>query len=350
MGKRQCQAFVESKGRRCEKNIRWAKKYCWWHYPKGGPVSALILGALLGLILTLLFSQPLRAFLSPHWPFHYLDRNSPTIVAVLPDIRASDYVDADTRTFSLTCRDDCSGLDLARSRIDLYRLRDKEYEPMGGKSTTIANTFEYMVDTQLMHGEYLLRITACDKANNRSEPKHAFVVPESELIDIKISSEEYDEADHRKLLPSLPNGTLKVFDRTRLYVYHFILYNKGEKTYCKNIHVTINTSGAIYSWKEVGGMDYTGVVSLSIAESFDKTIQKHQVFVSQRVLTIEEIAPGGHVHFVALVGFMQIDNRPELSSATDVGVFGTYISEGYGRTTIVHIRRWIPIKKRNSGD
>jgi hypothetical protein len=353
MRKRQCQAFVESKGRQCEKTIRWGKKYCWWHYPKGGPISALILGALLGLIFTLLFSQPIRGFLSPHWPFHYLDRNAPTIVAVLPDIRASDYVDAKTRTLSVTCRDDCSGLDLARSRINLYRVRDNEYEPLSGKSSVMRNRFEYMRDTDLTHGEYFLRITVCDRAKNRSESEYPFVVPEEEIIAISALCEQYDEAKHENLFRSFLDERAEMLDLHRyiLYVYYYGVRNKAEKTYCRNLHFDISSQGVVFCWKETASVRCNGIVSVNFTEAMVKNVPKNMVFTSERMLSIDEVGPGGLAHFAALVGFMKFDSLgPKVSTPTEIGVFGTYVSQGYARTTTVPVRRWIPIKKRNSAD
>lgn len=351
METKQCQAFVESKGRRCEKTIRWGKKYCWWHYPKAGTIFGLILGAFLALILTLLFSGPLMSSLSQVPPFHYLDRNDPIVVGLVPDIRASDYIDSDTRTFSVTCRDDCSGLDFPQCRINLYCLKNNEYEPLSGKSNINENRFDFMVDTELTHGEYYLRITLFDNANNMSESEYSFMVPENDIIDITFSYEEYDEAKHRKLVRFLPNELGTLFDKMRLYVYHYGVRNRAEKTYCKSVHISVDNPGVIYSWEETGGLNYTGVVSLSVTEALHKRVPKNRVFVTERKLSIEEIGPGGFVLFVALVGLMDFDNfRPKESTPMDIGVFGTYVSEGYGRTTIENVRRWIPIKKRNSNN
>ena len=351
MKTRNCQAFVESTGRRCEKNVRWGRKYCWWHYPKAGPVWALILGAFLGLILTLLFNGPLMALLSRYQPFHYLDRNNPIILGVIPDIRASEYVDADTRTFSLTFRDDCSGLDLARCSIDLCCLKDEEYVSLNGNLTTRTNRLDFTVNTELGCGEYILRATVFDRANNGFEYEYQFVVPEEEIIDISAVYEEYKEAKHEKLFRSFLDERAAMLDQPKqmLFVYRIGLHNKAEKTYCKSLHFSIDCQAVIYCWKEMSAFECKGIVSLSTTEAMQKNIPKDIVFTSQRILSIDEIGPGGLAGFAALVGFMKFDKvRPKVNTPGEIGVFGTYVSEGYGRTKIEDIRRWIPIKKRNS--
>lgn len=286
-------------------------------------------------------------------PFHYLDRNDPIVVEVVPDIRESDYVDADTRTFSVTCRDDCSGLDLTQCSINLYCLKDNEYEPLSGKSSINENRFDFMVDTELTHGEYFLRITLSDKANNMSEFEYRFVVPEEEIIDISAVYEEYEEAKHKKLFRSFLDERGEVLDlhRYRLYVYRYGLRNKAEKTYCRSLHFSIGNQGVIFCWKEMSSVNCSGIVSLSFTESMQKNVPKNMVFTSERMLSIDEIGPGGLARFAALVGFMKFDNfRPKVSTPREIGVFGTYVSEGYGRTTIENVRRWIPIKKSNSNN
>ncbi len=353
METRQCQAFVESKGRRCEKNICWGKKYCWWHYPKAGPISALILGAFIGLILTLLFSGPLMRSLSRVPPFHYLDRNDPIVVGVVPNISASDYVDADTRTFSISCRDDCSGLDLPQCRMNLYCLKDNEYEPLSGKSIISANRFDFTVDTELTHGEYFLRITLSDKANNMSESEYRFVVPEEEIVDISAVYEEYEEEKHEKLFRSFfdERGEMLDLHLYRLYVYRYSVRNKAEKTYCRSLHFSIGNQGVIFFWKEMSSVDCSGIVSLSFTESMQKNVPNNMVFTSERMLSIDEIGPGGLARFAALVGFIKRDNfRPKVNAPREIGLFGTYVSEGYGRTTIEDVRRRVSIKKLNSGN
>jgi hypothetical protein len=351
METRQCQAFVESKGRRCEKTIRWSKKYCWWHYPKAGPIWALILGAFLGFILTLLFNGPLMCSLSQITPFHYLDRNDPIIVRVVPDIRASHYIDADIRTFSVSCRDDCSGLDLACCRINLYYFKDNRLESLGGRTSAMANGFEFTIDNKLVHGEYLLRIFLFDKAENKCESEYSFTVPENDIFGITVNYEEYDENKHKQLISSVPDKLEGLIDMMDLFVYHIIVRNEAEKTYCRDVYLTLDVSGVVYSWEEEGGLDYTGTISLDISESFMKALPKNRIFGSQRTLSIDEIAPKGSVRFTALVGFMNIDNvHSDVNGPSEIGVFGNYVSEGYGKTKVENVRRWVPVRRFNSGN
>ena len=126
MKKKQCRAVNKKTGKQCEQTVRWGRKYCWRHYPKTRPILTLILGALLGFIITLLLNNPLESFLSCLWPFHYLDREAPTIVSITPDIRTTKYIDSNSLTFSASFRDDCSGVDLDNCSISLYYLKDRK--------------------------------------------------------------------------------------------------------------------------------------------------------------------------------------------------------------------------------
>lgn len=253
----------------------------------------------------------------------------------------------------MTCRDDCSGLDLTQCSINLYCLKNNQNEPVSGKSNISTNRFDFMFDTELTHGEYYLRITVSDKANNMSESEYRFVVPEEEIVGISALYEEYEKAKHENLFRSFLEERGEILDihKYRLYVYRYGVHNKAEKTYCRSLHFSIDNQGVIFCWKEMSSIDCSGIVSLSLTESVQKNVPKNMVFTSQRMLSIEEIGPGGWAQFAALVGFMKLDNfRPKVSTPREIGVFGTYVSEGYGRTKIEDVRRWVPIKKRKSGN
>jgi hypothetical protein len=75
-----------------------------------------------------------------------------------------------------------------------------------------------------------------------------------------------------------------------------------------------------------------------------KSLPKERVFGGQEMMHIEEMAPGGLVNFRALVGVFNIEgNRQALRTPTQIEVFGTYVSDGYRRTTTVDVRRKIPV-------
>jgi len=268
------------------------------------------------------------------------------VVTLSPDVRTSRCVEANTRTFSVSSRDDCSGLDLTRCKISLFCLKRSVRKPLSVPTDIRENGFALALDKDLAHGEYFLQISLCDRAENRAEFEYPFVVPEADIMSTTATYEDYNEAKHKELIRSLPAKLGELIGRQDLYVCHYVLHNKAENTYCKDIYISVDNEGAIYSWGEIGGLDYTGVVSLTVPESFDRSFPKNRVFGPQQILRVEEIAPGGHVHFIAMVGFMRDPSLPqEPRRPRKVGIFGTYISEGYGRTTTERVQRWVPIKK-----
>lgn len=303
---------------------------------------------------SLLLNDPLSRWLSPLGPFHYLDRSNPTIVKLTPDIAMLDVVDSNTHTFSVVCDDDCSGFDSSTSTINLYRMKNNKYETFNGSSSISGNRIDYMVDTELTHGEYLMQIIVSDRATNRSESEYRFIVPERQIISISGVLEKYEEEKHAKLFRSFLKERAEMLDLHlyRLYVYQYALRNTAQRTYCKSLHLSIGNQGVVFYWKEMGSLDCRGIVSLNLTESMQKNVPENMIFSSERLLSIDEIGPGGMAHFNALVGFMTRSKRPPRMSIPPEEILwaGTYVSEGYGRTTIEKIRRWVPIKKRNNGN
>jgi hypothetical protein len=337
MEKRRCQAFVESKGERCQKKIRWGRKYCWWHYPKGG----LILGAFLGLILALLFTEPLRRTLSPHWPFHYLDGNAPTVVGITPNIGERDYVDAGTDAFRVVCRDDCSGMEPARCDVSVYRLIDNRREHLAGRLSVGANELNLSLDEGLQYGEYVLSISLRDRARRMCESEYNFAVLERQVVDISVWYEEYDDSKHKTQFRSFIDSHEDLLRDHKLYVYQYGVYNKADLTYCRSLHLHISNQASIFCWEQKGGFKCDDVTSANVSESMQKDVAGH-VFTSEWLLSIGEMAPHGFAHFSALAGFHRLDNT---GVPREIGAFGTYVSEGYGKTMVEDIKRWIPIKK-----
>jgi hypothetical protein len=341
--KRLCQAFVERGQARCSKPVRWGRKYCWWHYPKAGPITALVLGAFLGLVMTLLFNDPIARVLSKRWPFHYLDRNPPVISGIVPDIVRSAYVDANTVVFGVAFRDDLAGLDLAKCDLGISYVDQNGGQPVEGKLDKQPGRLQYVAKERLRSGEYILKTSLYDRAKNGLESEYPFVIPENDILSIRATYEEYDASKHEIKMPVPWDGQKNV--PNNLYVYSLTLYNRAKATYCRNIYVRIDVEdGVIWQFEEVGGEGYNLIASLSTPESLRRNGPKDhdRVFGPQQVVHIQEIAPKGFLNFRVLVGFVAFGGRKP-GTPREIQVSGIYISDGYRRTTLVDVWREISI-------
>lgn len=214
----------------------------------------MVLALVLGLLLPLLLNAPLTRLLSQYWPFRYLDQKPPIIFDVSPDITRSDHVDANTIAFGVTYEDDCAGVESVKSDLNISYMGKNGYRIVGGKLARKHGRLDFTVDEKLKCGEYLLRITLCDKAKNTSESKYSFVVPEDEILTISARYEEYEESKHKALVPAVLSDRV-VPSADKLYVYYVNLHNRAQKTYCRSLYVTIDIEGVIWRWEETGSAD-----------------------------------------------------------------------------------------------
>jgi hypothetical protein len=222
---------------------------------------------------------------------------------------------------------------------------------VAGKSSVTKSGLEFTVDRELTPGKYSLRIAVCDKAENKAESEYPFLVPEEEIVRVSVWYEDYSEskADHKRLFRSFLDEHKEMIAPWRLHVYHYALDNEANKTYCRNLHLRIDNQFTIFCWQETGSMNCSGIGALNVTGA----VQKHlvnDVFTSDRTLSIQELAPGGFAYFSALVGFHADFDKNPPTTPTGVFISGTYVSEGYARTTIVPVKCWIPLKRINSNN
>jgi len=109
----------------------------------------LLFAALLGLFLPLLFTDPLKAFLSRHTPLHYLDNQQPIIKKMQPDIRKYTNLDRKTKSFRITCSEKGAGLNYSKCGLTISFVNGSSYKPVEGTLKKSGNELVFTLSSEL---------------------------------------------------------------------------------------------------------------------------------------------------------------------------------------------------------
>lgn len=174
--------------------------------------------------------------------------------------------------------------------------------------------------------------------------RRRFLVKEQEDLEISVSYETFNESQDKKEFLEFVGERKKLLSNSELFIYNINFRNKADKLLLRSMHITVDLSNIVYDWQEIGSFKVKNAIDYHLIDSANKGISKKRAFVSQRFLRIDEIAPGGFIAFRVLAGSAKRRSKP---STMNVGIFGNYISEGYGNTEIKEIKCWMPAKRGN---
>ena len=343
---KQCNAIAKKTNAQCKNRALPWTNYCIRHYLKKRAWSMMILvsGSLVGITLAVIFSHPLTLALSRCRLFYYLDTHEPIVESIVPNINSIDNVHKDTKIFKVLYSDIGSGLDLSKSNIKIRYKVNQKYEPLIGKENDTDSALNFIVKKELQYGEYLFEVSLVDKANNEVTFSKPFIVREDKDIEVGVIRYKYEDFSKKRIFTAFFKKRKKLVKRYDFYVYLFQVRNESTKAILRDLYLTIDAQLVIFVWEEISNINVEGVKSYVLAETFDKSIPKERVYLSQRYLNIEKIAPRGFITFAVLLGgakgLPSTEERP-----IHVGIFGTYISEGYGRSELRKLRLWVPIKE-----
>lgn len=329
--KKQCNAFVKSNNQQCSKTPLLFTNYCWWHYPK----KALILEFFLVIILTLIFNEPLTYLVSQIPFLYYVDREKPRIERISPEIDKISYIEGKIDHFEVFCSDKYSGINAAKSNIEIqFKTRDG-YRRLEGQLNKSGSMFSFKPKKELKYGEYLFEVLVTDKANNENKQVIPFIMKPKNELSVTVISDDFINSPYKDMFKDFIENKKSLLEfNPPQYIYQLSIGNNfNNSAYLKDLYFTIDTSGGIFlAWEELGHIEANGIETINLPEALDKRIQEGRVYLSQKFIHIDKIAPGGLVRFIILIGGMP----PSMPRKNDVWeglqLNGTYLSEGYGRS------------------
>ena len=340
--KKRCHFFIEKNNTRCQKKALWGTNFCWLHYPKKGSLIVGAIGSIfIGLVITILFKDPLTHFLSKYRLLYFIDKDSPVIEDIIPDIRKLSTVAKNTNIFTLSCVDKDSGINTSRSYIKIRYRNNQGYELVKGRLDISAKELKFVPEKDLEYGQYSLEAYIVDNANNVLTSSYSFVVKETEDLAFSADYHQYDASEHADFFPySIIEGHERVFD---FYVCTLWIKNITSGMKIQNITVSIKPNALIFGWKE-----YMSEYAVGI-EAYDRDKKWNQnrshFWGAVEELHIGEIAPQGYASFIILL--TNSNEKREFKEKMDIS--GTYVCEGYGGSEVKKINLSIPIVKLTRG-
>ena len=337
-----CKAFVTATNTQCKNRAIRGTNYCWVHYPKKQLFISVIFSALISLVLTTLFIEPISYALSKFTWLNYLDNRDPVIWAITPDLQTMIYIDKNTKSFGVRCSDNESGLDVGECEINLFIDDVDSLKSIKGKLTVYNDSINFDLDEELEYGHYNLYITVTDKAGNICKANYTFSVVEQVDLKSSVHYSRITELDIKRKFPTFYEKRSDSFGESYDYlIYTLYLSNRSGNLWFNDLYLTLNVERPIFGFVEAGSWEAKYLESYNIAEETNKLIPKNHVYSSTRYIEIKEIAPGGWLKFIILVGFSKEFNR-ELFSSEDfilpnkslerISLYGRYVSKGYDKS------------------
>lgn len=314
------------------------------------PIATFFTGAILSLVLTLIFHEPLSHFLSKAPFFRYIDKNEPKIDVVKPNIDQSLNMDTGIRNFVVSFSEKDSGLSFSKSYLKISRKDNKGYESLNGNLELNENNSElsFTLDKELKHGEYLFEVLLVDRANNQKGFRKEFMVEEKEPLNFSIEYENYEESSQKEIFADFHEEKKEFLKDNNLYIYRINFYNKDPIAVLKDLYLSIDISGGVfYYWYEISNFQTEGVKVINLSESMNKQLAESEmrVFLSQQFLNIKQMGPNGFLGFIILVGEFKSFAK-EHKTWKGIDIYGGYISEGYGNPQTQKVEyHWSLIEK-----
>ena len=250
---KQCKAIAKTTNAQCKKSALLGTDYCYIHFPKTHAIITIVIGALLGLFLGVIFSESLSGFLSQSRFFYYLDRELPKVESIAPSIRFNNRVDKGTKRFLASISDRGSGLRLSHCNFEIYFKENQSWQLMDSNLDKTDSTLELRLETPFGYGEYFLKLSLVDKAGNRLEAPVPFIVREKEDISIGVTCVKYTDSYKRDIFSSFFQENKSMAGEFDYYIFEIAIANNTVGAVLRNLHLTINVQLVIFSFKEIGG-------------------------------------------------------------------------------------------------
>lgn len=334
-----CKSWVENKNARCEKRAMWGTNYCWWHYPK----KALIFEFFLVILLTLIFNEPLTYLISKIPFLYYVDREKPSVERIVPGIDKISQIEEKIDHFEVFCADKYSGINPAKSNIEIQYKNTNGYNRIEGELNKNGSTLIFKPKKELKYGEYLFVLLVTDKANNENKLTIPFAIRPNDELNVTLKSGNFENSPYKNMFKDFIENKKSLIEfNPPQYIYELSISNKPENiASLKDIFLTVgNTSGRILlSAEELGHHNANGIEILNAMETLDRR-SKNRAYSSDTFIHIDTIAQYGSVNFIILAS-----KRPEMLNDNNIQegleIWGTYLSEGYGRSERRRIELWM---------
>jgi len=307
--------------------------------------TSKILWILVGLILGVALSSPIKSLLMHIPAFYFLDDYPPEIESMLPDIRINKLVDEPLPKINVRIRDKGSGLNIAQCSAELWGHEDEQPSTIECAVSKSDSVFEIAPIDSIATGEYTLKITFIDKAKNNLTCSFPFVLLTEDLILIGAGRRKWEDREKTRIFSDFfevqkENPHLLDYD---LYLLEIMLHNTTKGGYLRDIYLLLDVGNIVMSCKLVEGFDAVEFEAYNFSQSCDRTIPQFQVFSSQWVLRIGEIAPTGVIRMKMLVGLYKSPIRPHYL-VNNLDINGFYIFDGYGFQVPQELHKTIPIQ------
>lgn len=348
-GNRYCCFFVKSNNAQCQKKAIVGSNFCWLHYPKEtivAIVASVLLGAILGLLLPLLFNDKLNNWFSKYTPLKYCDKNNPTIESIVPDINKLSNVDKKTKIFKVTFLENDSGIDSSRSNIKINYKDNQKVVPLRGKVEIMPSEITFLPDRELLYGEYELEALLIDKADRKTTLTKDFVVQEEDVLGFQICYYKIEDCPDREIFQTYLEENKNLLSDSNLYVYYFTVSNKADKVQLRDLYIIFDVPGAIFDWKEVANFNTKGVHAYTPTDAFsiNKPVTRTRFYGPQGCINIDNIGPHGCYSIAILVGIFKYTlGLKERNLWEGFEIYGTYIFEGYKSSEIRKIEFRLPL-------
>jgi len=309
---------------------------------KRDTVIGAFIGGIFGLFLGLLFSDTINEFLSGYRIFYYLDKRKPIIKNITPDVCVSNRIYEKIDTFIVSAHDQGSGLHLPSSEVEILHKEAQNFKIVDCDVVKSDLTFRIQPRKALKSGQYLIRLSVVDRANNFLKTSYPFIIKKKENISISIKSQLYADYDKKKVFSSFFENHPDISLYYDFYVLNISMQNNTEGAFLRDLYMTLDIDAqVIFSFIEIGSLEVKNFESYIAAESMNKMLPRGKVFLSQRFLRIGEMAPKGIINIASLCG---TSKKFPTSPPKSVDIDGTYLFDGYGIREICEIQNSIPIK------
>jgi len=121
---------------------------------------------LVGLILGVVLSGPIKLWLMHIWPFYFLDGQAPRIERISPDLTGNILISDLPLRFIVGMHDEGIGLDIARCSAEICNQETEHQSPIRCLLSKSDSVLEVSPIDSMGNGAYSLNVKLVDKAKN----------------------------------------------------------------------------------------------------------------------------------------------------------------------------------------